>query len=85
MIKSFVAAVALTLAFAGNAVAQEQARHHHQHYRHHIQPRPSQYLPPAASAHFPQEPSADASDIYWSPAGGNPIHYGQTTGFYGGR
>ena len=31
-------------------------------------------------------PSPDALNpsIFWSPAGGNPIHYAQTSGFYAG-
>ena len=93
MIKSLVAAVALTIGVAGYAVAQEPARHHHQYHRHHSQPRPSPhlqpgpsaYLQPGASAYVLPAPSAESPDIFWSPAGGNPIHYGQTTGFYGGR
>jgi len=28
--------------------------------------------------------SAQAPSIYWSPAGGDPTHYAQTTGFYAG-
>ncbi len=77
MIKSLVAAVALTISLAGYAVAREAAPRHHQHHRHHIQPGPSPVLQPG--------PSFNAPDIYWSPAGGNPVHYAQTTGFYGGR
>ena len=80
MIKSLVAAVALTIGLAGYAVAREAVHHHHHHHRHHmLQPGPSPDLQP--------EPSADPIDpsIYWSPAGGNPIHYAQTSGFYAGR
>jgi hypothetical protein len=29
--------------------------------------------------------SAQAPSVYWSLSGGDPIHYAQTTGFYGGR
>ena len=29
--------------------------------------------------------SAQAPSIYWSPAGGDPTHYAQTTGLYAGR
>jgi hypothetical protein len=34
-----------------------------------------------------QTPNASAQEpsVFWSPAGGNPIHYAQTTGFYAGR
>jgi len=77
MIKSLVAAVALTIGLAGYGVAQEAVNRHHQHHRHHIQPGPSPDLQPG--------PSPDAPNVYWSPAGGNPVHYAQTTGFYGGR
>jgi hypothetical protein len=76
MIKSLAAAIALTIGLTGYAVAREAAHRHHQHYRHSIQPPPPD----------PQlGPPPDANSIYWSPAGGNPVHYGQTTGFYGGR
>ena len=77
MIKGLVVAAALTIGLAGYAVAQEPAHRHHQHHRDHIQPRPSAYLQPG--------PAAESPDIFWSPTGGNPIHYGQTTGFYAGR
>ena len=78
MIKSLVVAVALTISLAGYAVAREMAAHRHpQHHRHHIQAGSSPNLPP--------ESSFEAPDIYWSPAGGNPVHYAQTTGFYAGR
>jgi hypothetical protein len=80
MIKSLVAAAALTIALAGDAVAQEAAhpRHHH-HRRHMLQPGPSPDLQPGPS------PDALNPSIYWSPAGGDPIHYAQTSGFYAGR
>lgn len=78
MIKSLVVAVALTIGLAGHAVAGETVHHHHQHWRHHFQPAPW-YPDPQAG------PPAEAPDIYWSPAGGNPIHYAQTTGYYAGR
>ncbi len=72
MIKSVVAAVALVIGLAGYAVAQEAAHRHHYHHPHHmLQPRPS--------------PDAVNPSIYWSPAGGNPVHYAQTRGFYAGR
>jgi hypothetical protein len=78
MIKSVVAAAALTISLAGYAVAREAATHHHdQHHRHAIRVRPSPDIQPG--------PSLEAPDIYWSPAGGNPVHYAQTTGFYAGR
>jgi len=71
MIKSFVIAVGLTMGLAGYAVAQD-AGHRHHHYRQHmLQPGPS--------------PEAPSPSSYWSPAGGNPIHYAQTSGFYAGR
>jgi hypothetical protein len=73
MIKRLVAGVAITISFAGRAVAREAV---HQHHRHHIRPVPSPVQPRS---------SLSAPDIYWPPEGGNPIHYGQTTGFYGGR
>jgi hypothetical protein len=43
-------------------------------------------LKPGPSPDFQPGPSFEApnSSIYWSPAGGNPVHYAQTTGFYGG-
>ena len=85
MIKSLVAAVALTIGLANYAVAQEPAHRHHQHHRHSIQPGASAYFQPGASAYVPPGLSAERPDIYWSPAGGNPIHYAQTKGFYGGR
>ncbi len=80
MIKSFVAAVALTIGFAGCAVAREAAHRHNHYHRHHV-------LQPRAYPDLQPGPAPDASNpsIYWSPAGGNPIHYAQTTGFYAGR
>lgn len=81
MIKSLIVAVALTIGLAGPAVAQEAVhRHHHHHGRHMLQPGPS---PDLQSGPSPDAPSP--SSVYWSPAGGNPTHYAQTTGFYGGR
>ena len=77
MIKSLVAAVALTISLADYAAAREAAHRHHPHHRHHIEPGPSPDLQPA--------PALDAPNIYWSPAGGDPVHYAQTTGFYAGR
>ena len=81
MIKSLVAAAALTVGLAGFAVAQEAAHRHHHHHRHHLlQTGPSPDIQP--------EPSPDAlsaPSVFWSPAGGNPIHYAQTSGFYAGR
>jgi hypothetical protein len=59
MIKSLVAAVALMIGLAGNAVAQEAADRHHQHHRHHVQPRASAYLHSGASAYVPPGPSAE--------------------------
>ena len=91
MIKSLVAAVALTICLAGSAVPREAPRHHH-HYRHHmLQPEPTpDALPPgpspyALSPSAPWSSSGGDNSIYWSPAGGNPIHYAQTRGFYAGR
>jgi hypothetical protein len=80
-IKCLVAGVAL-IALAGYAVAQETVhrRDHHHHHRHHmLQSGPSPDLQSAPS------PDTSSASIYWSPAGGNPIHYAQTTGFYAGR
>jgi hypothetical protein len=86
MIKSLAAAAALMIGVAGHAIAQEPAHRHLQHHRRHLlQTRPSPFLEPGVSAYVPAGPSAELPDVYWSPAGGNPIHYGQTTGFYGGR
>jgi hypothetical protein len=76
MIKSLAAAVALTVSLAGYAVAAETAHRDHRHHSRHAQPKPSSAVPGRAF---------DAPDIYWSPAGGNPVHYAQTTGFYAGR
>ena len=86
MIKGLVATVALTIGLAGHAVAREAAhRHHHHHHHHMLQPGPSpEALSPSFDALSPS-PDALGPSIYWSPAGGNPIHYGQTTGFYAGR
>ena len=81
MIKCVVAAVALTIGLSGSAVAQQAVHRHHSHHRHHVlQAGPSPDLQPGPSPDAPNSPS-----IYWSPAGGNPTHYAQTTGFYGGR
>ena len=85
MIKSLVVAVALTVGLAGHAVAQEAAHRHHHHHRHHLAAEPSAHLQTGASAYVQPGPPDDSADTYWSPAGGNPIHYGQTTGFYAGR
>jgi hypothetical protein len=86
MIKSPVAAVALTICLAGSASAREAApRHHHDHhYHHHRRPMLQAKASPDA---FQPGPTSDAlnASIYWSPAGGNPIHYAQTTGFHAGR
>jgi hypothetical protein len=51
-----------------------------------LQSGPSAYVQPGPSADVQPGPSADGINpsIYWSPAGGNPIHYGQTSGFYAG-
>jgi hypothetical protein len=95
MIKSLVAAVALTIGLADYAVAQEAVHRHHHHHRHHMlqsgpsaypQPWPSAYPQPGPSAYVQPGSTSDAlnSSIYWSPAGGNPIHYAQTTGYYAG-
>jgi hypothetical protein len=81
MFKCFVAGVALTIGLAGYAVAQEAVhRHVHHHHRHHM-------LQSGPSPNLQSGPSPDTSSpsLYWSPAGGNPIHYAQTTGFYAGR
>ena len=76
MIKILVSAVALTISLAGYAIAQEAAPRHHHHHRQ-SQPGPSPGLQPG--------PSPEAPDVFWTPAGGNPVHYGQTSGFYAGR
>jgi hypothetical protein len=94
MIKSLVAAVALTIGLADYAVAQESVHRHHHHHRHHmvqsgpsayLQSGPSAYVQPGPSAYVQPGPSADGINpsIYWSPAGGDPTHYAQTTGFIG--
>ena len=78
MSKILVVAAALTISLVGHAVAQETAHRHPKHSRHHVQPEPS----------FPEPqsgPPAQAPDVYSTPAGGNPVHYGQTSGFYAGR
>ena len=88
MIKSLVAAAAVTIGLAGYAAAHEAAPRHHHHHRHPIhavQAAPSPELQPGLSAYVPRGASTDQADVYWSPAGGNPVHYGQTTGFYAGR
>ena len=88
MIKSLVAAVALVIGLAGYAVAQEAAHRHHHHHPHHmLQPGPSPDLQPGPSPDLQLGPSFDAINpsIYWSPAGGDPTHYAQTSGFYAGR
>jgi hypothetical protein len=57
MIKSLIAAVALTMGLAGYAVAQQAVHRHHNHQRHQmVQP----------------EPSPDASNLsaQWSSGGG---------------
>jgi hypothetical protein len=71
MIKSLIAAVALTMGLAGYAVAQQAVHRHHNHQRHQmVQP----------------EPSPDASNLsaQWSSGGGfscvNPIRCAQTSG-----
>jgi hypothetical protein len=86
MIKSLVAAVALTIGLAGSAVAQESAHRHHHHRHQMLQSGPTAYVQPGPSAYVEPGPSADGINpsIYWSPAGGNPTHYGQTSGFYSG-
>jgi hypothetical protein len=76
MFKSLLAAVVLTIGLASAAVAQEGVHRHHHHLRHHIHQESSADSQPGAAS--------DPPDIFWSPAGGNPIHYGQTSGFYAG-
>ena len=82
MIERLVAAVALTIALASSAVAQEavHGHHHHRHHHNHMLQRGSS--PDLQPGPTPDELNAS---IYWSPAGGNPIHYAQTRGFYAGR
>ena len=77
MIRTVAAAVALTIGLTGYAVAREGVHYRHHYPRHHIQ----QWLSPDAQAEAPP----DNDSIYWSPAGGNPVHYAQTSGFYAGR
>jgi hypothetical protein len=85
MMKSLVAAIALTIGLAGYAVAQESVHRHLHHHRHHmLQPGPSAYLQPGPSPDLGPSFGGINPSIYWSPAGGNPIHYGQTSGFYAG-
>jgi hypothetical protein len=78
MINSLVASAALAIGLAGYAVAQEAPHRHRSHHRHYVHTR--------APLDDPQpEPSRYAPNIYWSPAGGDPTHYAQTSGFYAGR
>ena len=86
MIKSLVAAVALTIGLAGTAVAQESVHRHHHHRHHMLQSGPPAYVQPGASAYVEPGPSVDGINpsIYWSPAGGNPTHYAPPSGFYAG-
>ena len=82
MIKCLVAGVALTIGLTGYAIAQETVRRHrhrHDHSQHMLQPSgsPGVQLGPSFDLINPS--------IYWSPAGGDPTHYAQTSGFYGGR
>lgn len=84
MIKGLTVAVALTMAFPGAAVAREAAHRHHPHHRPAVQAEPYPGVEPGPPAD-PRSTSYGAPDIYWSPAGGNPVHYAQTTGFYAGR
>jgi hypothetical protein len=49
-----------------------------------LQPGPSPDLQPGPSPDLgPSEDGINPS-IYWSPAGGDPTHYAQTSGFYRG-
>jgi hypothetical protein len=71
MIKSLVAAIALTIGLAGYAVAQEAVHRHHNRQRHQmVQPGPS--------------PDAPNPSAQWSSGGGfscaNPIKCAQTSG-----
>jgi len=77
MVKGLVAALAVTIGFGGAAFAQDGPHRHRERQPHHARPAPSPSPQPT--------PPPDPSDIYWSPAGGNPIHYAQTRGFYAGR
>jgi hypothetical protein len=77
MIRILVAAVALTIGLTGYAVAREGVHRHYHHQRDHIR----QLLSPDAQAEAPP----DEGNVYWSPAGGDPVHYAQTSGFYAGR
>jgi hypothetical protein len=76
VIKSLAAALAI-VALSGAAVAREAEPHRRPHRHPHTQRD--------ATSSFQPQPSPVAPDVYWSPAGGNPVHYGQTTGFYAGR
>jgi hypothetical protein len=76
MIKSLIAAVALTIGLADYAVAQEAVHRHHNHQRYPtFQPGPS--------------PDAPSPSDQWSSDGGfscvNPILCAQTSGRYHGR
>ena len=83
MIKCLVAGVALTIGLAGYAIAQETVHRHHHHM---LQSGPPHDLQPGPSPDLQLGPSFDAINpsIYWSPAGGDPTHYAQTSGFYAG-
>ena len=76
MMKSLVAAIALTIGLAGYAVAQEAVHRHHNHQRHQmVRPGPS--------------PDAPSPSAQWPSGGGfscvNPILCAQTSGHYAGR
>ena len=81
MIKRLVLAVALTIGLAGYAVAQKEVHRHHRPSRPIFQLAP----PPESLAPAAQSSSGGGGSAYWSPVGGNPIHYAQTSGFYAGR
>ena len=73
MFKSLLAAVALTI----------RRRRRRGRSRGGASSPPS--APPHSAVVIFRSTSSDPPDIFWSPAGGNPIHYARTSGFYAGR
>jgi hypothetical protein len=94
MIKTLIAAVALTIGLAGYADAQEAAYHHYHHHRRHIvQPAPySDALGPAnqwspVSAYAQYSPVGPTSQGFTAGDSScfDPIKCAQTSGHYAGR
>ena len=80
MIKRLVPAVALTIGLAGTQSRRKKFIVTTVTPAPSFSPRrlPSSLAPSAES-------SSGSGGSYWSPVGGNPIHYAQTSGFYAGR